>query len=330
LIITAERLTELARQECEKRSRRADIVSGYLIGSVAAGDPLVGGCADIDLVLVHAATPLRDREFVPLSAEVHHDILHLTRSDFDPPRRLRTQPDIVPELCTAVRLYDPDHFFDWVQAAACAQVDRPDNRLRRARRLLKQSRGLLTELAAVQSWQPRYCTAAIAAANACASLLGPPAAGRRLLPILRLRFDELGVLPLYARFLHLFRLTQSDFHHLPLWLSAWAKAYDEAMGDGSDDEAKAVRRDYYLHAFQALADHADVPAVLLPLLQTWPRRTSEGAEQEAEDEIASAYSQLLGSMHLSPSDLESRQFQLESFLDEVDLFLEDWGVRHGA
>lgn len=329
MIITAERLTEIARQECEKRSRRSDLVAAYLIGSVAAGDPLLGGCADIDLVLIHAGHPLQEREFVPLSAEVHHDILHLPRSRFDPPRRLRTQPTMVPELCTAVRLFDPDHFFDWVQAAACAQVDRSDNRLRRARRLLELGRNLLTDLASSSSWHSDYCQAAISGANACACLLGPPAAGRRLIPTLRLRFEELEQPQLFASFLDLFGLAEPDFHHLPLWLSAWAKAYDEANLASSHDEASAVRRDYYLHAFQAMADHEDAPAVMLPMLKTWPNRNTHGDDQDG-DEISQAHDQVLSVMKLTESDVDHRRQQLEHFLDQVDLFLEDWGVHHGA
>ncbi len=143
MIITRAKLVELARREAEARAASGDLVSAYLVGSVAYGEPLLGGTADIDLVLIHAEDPATDREIVPLSADVHLDIVHHGRQRYAQPRGLRIDPWLGPAISGPVFLYDPQHFFEWAQAGARGQFFRADHTLARARSLLQAARDRL-------------------------------------------------------------------------------------------------------------------------------------------------------------------------------------------
>jgi predicted nucleotidyltransferase len=72
--ITRQHLIDLARNEALKRADLNNVLSAYLIGSVASGDPLLGDTADIDLVLIHQGEAPSQRETVRLSHQVHFDI----------------------------------------------------------------------------------------------------------------------------------------------------------------------------------------------------------------------------------------------------------------
>ena len=90
--VTREKLIDLARTESEMRGQTEDVISGYLIGSVANGDPFIVGTADIDLVLIHQFEPARSRELLPVSENVHFDITHHHSDLYNYPPDLRVHP----------------------------------------------------------------------------------------------------------------------------------------------------------------------------------------------------------------------------------------------
>lgn len=329
MIITRDRLVELAREEAETRASRRPLLAAYLVGSVANGDPLFAGAADIDLILIHPAPPLRPHEIVGLSADVHLDIFHRSRQEYDPPRELRTDPDLGPGLYNAIRLHDPDHFFDWVHAAACAQFDSPQNRLARAEAFLQRARRGCAGLSQADSWPQVFAHSALDGANAVATLSGPPAAGRRVVDSLRQTLSQLDRLDLFASFLQLFGANQLDGWDLPSWLTTWAKSYDLAL-TGSDNSSLApVRRDYYLRAFQAMADREQAASIVLPLLLLWPT-VLPSADHPRAEEIFSAWNSLLQAAGLDPEHQPHRLTDLEGFLDRIERGLLEWGEAHGA
>lgn len=330
MIITPDRLIDLAREEISTRSERHKLTAGYLVGSVVHGDPVLGGCADIDLIIIHPTTPLRPREIKRLSREVHLDIFHMPRQDFENPRDLRTDPDIGISLCGALRLHDPEHFFDWVQAAACAQVFRADNRMARARQLLDSAREIRSELSANPRWPKRYLQAAWNGANALCCLQDRPVFGREAVLKLEGQLTELNATNLFTRFLDLFELQQMDQWNVPGWLTSFGKAFDFPAQLTQSDLYKPVRRDYYLKAFQSLAEQGRPEAAVLGMLTNWPLPAT--AEEPLVQEIteADAWQNLLAATGLVSPNLESKSLEVEHFLDEVELFIEGWGEEHGA
>lgn len=330
MIITRERLIELGRREATERGERQRLAAVYLVGSVVEGDPLVGGSADIDLVLIHNLSPLRPREIVRLSTDVHLDLHHRARAEFEAPRQLRTDPDLGPALCHSIRLHDPEHFFDWVQASACAQFHHPSNRMARARALLTRARTLQRSLSVDDGWQRRLASAAVDGANAAATLGGQPAHGRRLVPGLRTRLDALDQLALFAGFLRVFDADQSAGWDLPGWMAHWAKAYDASLEQSEDKVRAPVRRDYFLRAFQTLAEADMAEAVVVPLLLTWPALDAEQVPEVVMADCTGARQSLYAACGLQDAKLAERRTRLDAFLDDVELFLEAWGSEHGA
>ena len=71
--VTRESLIRIARETVQERAfNDKDVMAAYLTGSlVGEADPMLGGTADIDLILVHASTPMLKRELVKLTPDFH-------------------------------------------------------------------------------------------------------------------------------------------------------------------------------------------------------------------------------------------------------------------
>ncbi len=331
MIITRERLTELAREEAKRRAANGRLVTAYLVGSVAYGEPLYAGCTDVDVILVYSSPPIQTREILPLSPDVHLDLYHREQQEFEPPRELRTDPDLGPSLYHAVRLHDPDHFFDWIQAAACAQFDRPDNQLARSFAHLQRARSIRKDLDAGLRWTHSYLQAALDGANAVASLVGRPAYGRRIVRGLRAAFADLDRLDLFAHFQHLYGADRVQDWRLADWLAGWAKGYDHTLKSMGGSHLHAVRRDYFLRAFQLMAEADEPEAVVLPLLQNWAALAAPQSEDgKLAQEMEHAWAGLLRATGLAAENRKQRKDDLEAFLDSIERYLVQWGEDHGA
>ena len=228
MIITRERLIQLAQREVKRQAAVSDILSAYLIGSVARGEPLLGGTADVDLVLIHEHRPALEHEVVRLSDDVHLDITHHSRELYENPRSLRTDPWLGPSMCEPVFLYDPEHFFEWSQAGVRGQFHRADHVHARSLEFLQRSREANASLNGNGTWLKKYMQATMQGANAAASLTGFPAAGRRLTLSLERKTAELGQNEAYQGFLCLIGAAEIDSWNLPEWLSSCGRAYDAA------------------------------------------------------------------------------------------------------
>ncbi len=330
MIITRAKLIELARREAEARAASGDVVSAYLVGSVAYGEPLLGGTADVDLVLIHAEAPQVDREMIPLSADVHLDIVHHGRERYAQPRGLRVDPWIGPSISGPVFLYDPQHFFEWAQAGARGQFFRADHALARARSLLLTARSHLPHPLPPQLEVATLIEAALDGANAAASLAGAPAAGRRLLLDLERRAQALGRPELSDGLMRLIGIDRGDAKDAPSWLAAWARAFDAASPLTNDPRLAPCRRSYHLSGYQALAEAGRPDAVVLPLLLIWDRtmRFLEAHGQAAP--FRPAWEDALQRLGLSPEALKPRALELESYLDAMETLMDAWAVRNGA
>lgn len=326
--ITRQKLIDLAQTEVERQLQDgAAVLSGYLIGSVASGDPLFAGTADIDLVLIHRQPTPRARERRELSEHVHLDIAHHALERYQHPPALRVHPWMGPALAEPVFLYDPDHQFERIQAGARGQYHRPDHVLARAQAFLARARICAQEFAPPRPDLARYLEGVLAGANAAASLAGPPAAGRRVALQLRQRTEQLGHPELAAGFLALLGAESGTAWDLPSWLTAWARAWDAAEPNGRS--RPQARRAYYLSAFQAFAEDGQPAAALWPMLDTW-NRLIEALPAQAAPEHRPAWQDARARLRLSAAHAAERRRELDAYLDQVEAVLEGWGGEHGA
>lgn len=327
MIITQERLITLAQETVDRWAKRRAILAAYLIGSVLDKDPLLGGTTDIDIVIIEHDPPLIERQIQPLSDDVHLDIAFHARDAYSRPRELRLDPWLGPALWHHHRLYDPKHFFDWAQAGAAAQFQRPENVHGRAMSFLKSGRTLRSQ-ATDSEWLASYVRATMSALNAAVSLAGQPASGRRIVRTAGDRLALLDLHELHAGFLGLFDAIEPAEWHLPKWLSAWGKAFD-AQAELRSADLSGPRRSYYLRAFQALAESGEAAIVIWPLLKTWTEIIENIDSQAPREEHQLALDEVRERLRLSDQHRDSRLAQLESFLDRVELSVEDWAREHG-
>jgi predicted nucleotidyltransferase len=328
--ITREKLIELARTEAERRAEREDVISAYLIGSVASGEPLLGGSADVDLILIHVGDPPIEREMVALSADAHLDIGHHARALYAQPRQLRIHPWLGPAISNPVFVFDPQHFFEWAQAGTRGQFHRPDHARQRARNFLSSARRVQAELAEDPGWLPKYLRAVQQAANAAACLSGPPASGRRTALELERRAQALDRPEVFNGYLRLIGVDNSGGWSLPDWLTAWARAFDDAAGVSSDPRLHPCRQAYHRTGFQALAEAGRPDAVVWPLLVVWERAMTALESHGRSEPHHSAWSAARQQLDLTDASLKARAEDLDVYLDHIEVVIEDWAEKAGA
>ena len=329
--ITREKLIQLARRHAEEAAGQTALVSAYLTGSVVSGDPLLGGYADVDLVLIHDSAPPRPREVIRLSDDVHLDVAHHARSRYANPRALRVDPWLGPAVCEPAFLYDPDHFFEWAQAGARGQFHRPDHVVARARAMLEAARAIAPASASDDgNWLAGYLEGAMRGANAAALLTGFPVWGRRFCLSLAERARSLGHPEVHGGFVRLMAGEAGVAWDLPAWLSAWARAIDLASASDQDPDLHPSRRAYYLRGFQALLEAGHPEATLWHLLVTWLRASRALRAAGTETDHAPAFESARKALRLQDADRTARAEDLESYLDHAESLIEAWAVGAGA
>jgi hypothetical protein len=330
--ITRRKLIDLAHREAQRRAEEEDIVSAYLTGSVARGEPLLGGTADIDLVLIHKDPPPVAREVVPLSQDIHLDIAHHDQALYGEPRKLRTSPWLGPMLYDPLFLLDPDHFLEWAQASARSQFNRADYRVARASALLEDARSHFDRLNSQHSleWLTGFTQTISDGANAVALLAGPPATGRRLVLTLKQRTSEADQPGIFEAFLQIVGLESADKSDLPDQISEWARAFELASAISTDPRLASCRLRYNLAGFEAL-DQAGWPeAVEWGLLSTWQIVAGAIDLMPNINGARSAWDDFLDHLDLGESAVDRRVQQADRFLDRVEEILDEWAGQHGA
>jgi hypothetical protein len=328
--ITREKLLELALRETEQRASHGNVISGYIIGSVAKGTPLLGGTADIDLVLIHNEDPGMTREMVPLSHQVHLDIAHHTKDLYASPRDLRVHPWIGPAICEPVFLYDPQHFFEWAQAGARGQFYRPDHTLVRAKAFLSRARQARGLLPLAGRWLKIYTRAALEAANAAVSLCHFPVAGRRLTHALRHASDELGHPAVYDGFTRLIGADHISRWDVPEMLSAWARAFDAASQISKAPELAPCRRNYYQSGFHIFVEAGHAEAIVWTLLTSWEQAIHALTLSEAAAPHIPAWESSMEGLDLSENSADTRAHELEDYIDYIEETIDAWATQKGA
>lgn len=148
-------LIRIAEETAQKRAMSdPGLVAAYLTGSLRSENPFLGNTTDIDIVFIHAEELSIRREVLPLTPEVHLDIVHNPRRDYKKPKELRLHPWLGPELYDPLPLYVTQQFFEFVQAGVRDKYFEPVNVLARSRRLAESARQTWSQLQLGQASGP--------------------------------------------------------------------------------------------------------------------------------------------------------------------------------
>lgn len=328
--ITRDNLLRIAKETVQQRAASdPQLVAAYLTGSLLTPDPFLGNTADIDLVLIHEEEPKASREIVPLAAEVHLDIVHRSRREFDKPKEFRVHPTLGPELYNPMWLYETKHFLEFVQAALRTKFNDPANVLARARKNDQDAHHAWHEMQAHAAAGPEglipYLQALFHAGNAIAVLNGNPLTERRFLLEFPKRAEAAGNPDLSATLFGLLGATNVDADAVRAFLPEWEKSFlDAASRPKVHASIHAARLAYYKNGIEALLA-GEVPlSAIWPFLHTW---TLSAAMLPLPKQTAwAAFCETLG---LSGDLLEERIEGLDHFLDTIDELLESLADSQG-
>jgi len=331
--INRETLLKVAEQAVAQRVRNdRDILSAYLSGTLLEESYLLGGTADIDLTFIHMDKPPVEREMQRLTDEVHLDIAHYDQREFSQARKLRLHPWLGPTIFACKTLYDPQHFLDFTQASVRGQFNRPDYVLERARQQLGHAREIWTGFASQAPGQPGpkelqiYLRAIDHAANAVASLNGPPLTERRLLLQFPGRADAAGKPGLYPALLGMLGGAHVAADTLISWLPSWQDTMESLPSKAIPARLDPCRHAYYYRAFEAMLAGETPTDVLWPLLHTW---TIAAAILPEASPGRLGWTNACQSLGLLGDGFTERVQALDSFLDIVEEAIEQWSVQAG-
>lgn len=330
--ITPSQLHKIARDTVDQRKRSDhSLLAVYLTGSLFAGNPLLGGTADIDLFFIHDERVSPEREIQRLTDEIHLDITHHGRDDYSQVRALRLHPWMGYNIINCLIMYDPQHFMDFTQASVRGQFEQPENILGRVQGQAEQARQIWLELHDQKSephlTQARgYLQAVGLAANSVACLSGPPLTERRFLRIFPDRAAVVGRSGLYAGLLGLLGGAQADEEALNAWIESWEKAFKALTADQAPPHLHPDRFAYYRRAFASLVGGDSPQDVLWPLLNTWLEAVSL---LPADSTHFSEWQAAFSTLGLLDSGYRERVAALDAYLDSVEELLDEWGQRRG-
>jgi hypothetical protein len=333
--ITRDTLLKIARDTAAQRvrvSRRVRCI--YLTGSCLSEEPLLGGCADIDLVIVEDGAPLQAREVVRLNDEVSLDISHYAQEDFQQPRHLRVDPWLGPILYNKpMVLHDSNHWFDYIQASTGAQFLQPDNVLARGRKLAEMARQSWLELSMGGMSDPArqiyaFYKALENAGNAFASLTGIPLTERRFMLNLNQRATAIQQIDLCTALMHLAtgdaEVTDEDWQG---WLSQWEAALAAAGAMETNPIRLApARQHYYTRSAAALWNEHPTAAFWI-MARTW---SQSAAHLPEESPHRASFAQLCQKVGLDEAGFEKRLEELDRALDRVEETLDIWARKNGV
>jgi hypothetical protein len=329
--ITRDLLLKIVNDTVTQRTRgNRAILSIYMTGTLLGDHYMLGGAADIDLSFIHLDEPPQEREIVRLTDEVHLDIAHYSQKVFRQPRSLRQHPWLGPTIFGCKVVYDPQHFMDFTQASVRGQFDRPDYVLGRVRSQLEHARQMWLGF----STQPpdgadpvevrRLLRAVDHAANALASLSGPPLTERRFLLDFPARAEAIGRPNLQPALLGMVGAPYVETAELQAWLQDWQAAYDALPAEGAPARLHPHRRGYYLLAMQSMLGGGQPQAALWPMLRTWSLAASLVPQSVPAWQAACERLGLVG------PGFAQRIQALDAFLDMAEEAVDRWAEAAGA
>lgn len=332
--ITRQTLQKIAEDTVAQRVKaNRTLFAAYLTGSVATeSEPVLGGTADIDLVFLHEYEIPQPREIIRLTEDIHLDLLHHTRREYNQVRELRVHPQMGPVIYGCQILHDPRHFLDFAQASVRAHFFRADNVLQRARTQLASARQIWFSFQFYDehpglSEVRRYLNAVANAAGAVASIGGGILSERRYLSEFFTFAHQLGKPGLYAGLLGLLGANTLTLDDLKSWLPNWESGY-EALGQlpNCPVDLHPYRLNYYKKAFLTQLDSERPLDFVWPLLMTSLTITETLPENHSNRLVWEKMQQQVG---LWGEAFQDRIQALDAYLDVIDETLETWGKNQG-
>jgi len=333
--VTRESLKKIARETAQERAYNdKGIIAAYLTGSLANDelDPMLGGTADIDIILVHKDEPKHRREFVQLTPDFHVDISHRAKTEFKRPRELRLDPWLGWEMYDPQLLFEREKFFEFVQAGLRAgfEFNAPEPALQRSRLLLSQARQVWRELLEISDMVTpqdvlQYMKSLYYAVNAVAELSGPPLGERRLMLEFAARAETAQRPGMEAALTGLVGASTLDSYTMQSWLPDWKLAFESATESSRvDAHIHQTRVNYYEKAISAMLESEKPAVALWPLLRTWTF-----AVDVLPDLASNPWRAVCGQLGLTAVGIEERVDGLDHFLDEVEALLDDLAEQYG-
>jgi predicted nucleotidyltransferase len=333
--VSRESLIRIAKETAQERAfNDRGIIAAYLTGSLVSKeiDPMLGGTADIDVILVHADEPMYRREFIKLTPDFHVDISHRAKAEFKRPRELRLDPWLGWEMYDPMLLFEREKFFEFVQAGLRAgfEFNAPAPALQRSRLLLSQGRltwRKLLEVGDVVTPKDvdQYMASLYHAVNAVAELSGPPLQERRLMLEFGSRAETAQRPEMNAALIRLLGAAELDPSIMNEWLPDWKVAFESAMeSDDVDARIHPARVNYYEKAIRAMLAEDNPQAAFWPLLQTWALAADVLPAHALE-----AWRDVCGQLGFTSSGMEAHANGLDNFLDEVEALLDELATQHG-
>ncbi|MGD0752760.1 MAG: hypothetical protein ABSA23_15290 [Anaerolineales bacterium] len=327
-------LIRIAKETAEKAALSdPNLVAAYLTGSLRTSDPFIGNATDVDIVFVHPGEPKIRREIIPLTPEIHLDIFHHPRSNYEKPKELRIHPWLGPELYDALPLFVSRHFFEFVQAGVRDRYNEPANLQARSHQLAQAARQTWSSLQTSLQTSPEHGPALVLdylksislAANAVATLTGNPLAERRFLLQFPARALATGQPELAGGLFNLLGAASVDGSALAGYLPDWEKDFlDATTSPIVDKRIAAPRLGYYKLAFHATLAGEFPQAVLWPLLLTWTLAVSV---LPAGGDLR--WRPLCGMLGLDEGSIGERLADLDHFLDSIEALQERLSASQG-
>ena len=301
----------------------------YLTGSVVNGEPLIGGTADIDLVIVHDEE-MEGRELRRITEDVHVDILHQPLSFYKDGRNLRSNPVWGHTLFYCLPLYDPKHFLNIVQASVRGMYKDPVFAGERVDSLLTKARGAWLEFHNLgmgggkeASW--KYLNAVKDCVNAVACINNGPLSTRGFMMQYKKEVDEIGLPGLYQGLLGLLGGFEIEETLPSEWLDDWKEVLCSIVGKEGLEEIGREKQSYYFKAVETLLDSEDSSYALWPVLYTWNL-----AILNTEDKAAlSKWEAVFSKLGLCGEGMAERLEGLDLYLDQVEALVNDWKQHNG-
>ncbi|HKJ26556.1 MAG TPA: hypothetical protein VJ965_02870 [Anaerolineales bacterium] len=331
--ITRDLLERIAETTIEERVKDdPTIVAAYLHGSVLEGfEPVLGGTADIDLVFVHDKFD-GEREIIRMTEDVTLDIVHHSKSIYQPPKDLRQRPWLGNTVFICKPVYDPDHFITFTQASVRGLFHNYENVLARSQELLNRGRATwLNFHNRPYEFGPEQVTAYLQAiedaANAVSNLVGQLLAERRFLVNFGARVQELKQPDLYYDWVAL--LAGENFidkvesvdakEEVKSWMLDWQANFKQINeGYETPPGLHTHRLAYYMRAFETMLLSEQPESLLWPLIHSWTKMARTMPSQMGE------WRTVCEDLGLMGPQFEDRLDQLDAYLDAVEILLEKW------
>jgi len=332
--VTRESLLRIAKETAQERAfNDADIIAAYLTGSLLNVEPMLGGTADIDIVLVHKNTPKLSREFVKLTPDFHVDISHRAKQEFKSPRELRIDPWLGYEMYDPTLLYEREKFFDFVQASLRAGFDfeQPPLMLQRCRKLLSHGRQIWMDITdldgpAGPKEVKKFMKSLFHAVNAIVELSGPPIQERRLLLEFPGRAETAKKSEMTAVVFGLIGADHVDAEKVKNWISDWKSAFKVASEKKDvDPRINTIRLNYYEKAIKAMLEGEIPLAALWPVFHTWTL-----AAEVLENDNLTFWQNAAGELGLIGAGFTERVEGLDHFLDDIEIALDAFASANGV